>query len=604
MATFRPGLFGGDAPRVSPIRRLQPMGYQFGPSIEDMRAQSIAEMQAGQAANEEMLQNLSNPGGRNSVPKPGGAFGLGPQGQPAPAPQAPSQAMSTDVATSSPKIGAFMQGPRGESPAIDQKIMQQELAYQARQPTPSPNANGQAMPAIFQGGQTMTSNQANAAGSNLLPFDAKTAELAVMANYKPIDWWKEISSDPFGFLMSGTNGIRENRENQMMSDYARQAAEESARREAQIQTWINSDDPRDRMRLAAALNAEKLGENLGSGFGSQIVGKGQIRDYGFGAQDSKIFNPDTGVSDGQAWQTNMNGTTTWGERQAETPAQKLAREKALQPTIENTGQAIVSVSPDGSNTKVLYQDPATPKSDGITPYQGLQTQLRLNEIDREIETGAQRNRSSLTTLDNSIALLDKFMGDTEKFNAVYGNMMNPTGKKDDLFNWSIGMDDNRKDGMAMLNQLGGQAFIDSIRDMKSAGGAGSVSDSEGAKLATAATRLMEVNQTDVAAREAADEFKLRLITFRNALAQDMAKKETAEKLRRQQVEEMMGGNPGSPVQSSQPTEDDDTFIDKLFGGIGNLFSGGGAQQPPIDLSRLTPQQLEQLEQQLSQGGGR
>jgi hypothetical protein len=418
--------------------------------------------------------------------------------------------------------------------------------------------------------------------------------------YKPDETGQELGE----WLISG----RETIENAKAGQLARQEADAAERRkvqqEAQIQTWINSDDPRDRMRLAAALNAEKLGENLGSGFGSQIVAKGQIRDYGLGAQDSNIFNPDTGVSDGQAWQTNMDGTTTWGERQAETPAQKLAREKALQPTIENTGQAIVSVSPDGSNTKVLYQDPATPKSDGITPYQGLQTQLKLNEIDREIETGAQRNRSSLTTLDNSIALLDKFMGDTEKFNAVYGNMMNPTGKKDDLFNWSIGMDDNRKDGMAMLNQLGGQAFIDSIRDMKSAGGAGSVSDIEGAKLSTAATRLMEVNQTDVAAREAADEFKLRLSTFRNALAQDMAKKETAEKLRRQQVEEMMGGNPGSPVQSSQPTEDDDTFIDKLFGGIGNLFSGGGAQQPPIDLSRLTPQQLEQLEQQLSQGGGR
>jgi hypothetical protein len=45
MATFRPGLFGGGAPR-----RLQPMGNQMAPSIEEMRAQTLAQMRAGQAA--------------------------------------------------------------------------------------------------------------------------------------------------------------------------------------------------------------------------------------------------------------------------------------------------------------------------------------------------------------------------------------------------------------------------------------------------------------------------------------------------------------------------------------------------------------------------
>ncbi len=174
------GMFGGSAPR---IRRLQPMGNQFGPSIEDMRAQSIAEMQAGQAANEEMLQRVQNTsGGRNSVPKPGGMFGQGPQGQPAPAPQAPSQATSLDAATSGPQMGAFMQGPKGQ-PApppltpIEQKIIEQELAYEASQnrkqaaesPQPgsalTPPADPTQAPApIVMGGQSMTRDEAVASG--------------------------------------------------------------------------------------------------------------------------------------------------------------------------------------------------------------------------------------------------------------------------------------------------------------------------------------------------------------------------------------------------------------------------------------------------------
>ena len=196
---------------------------------------------------------------------------------------------------------------------------------------------------------------------------------------------------------------------------------------------------------------------------------------------------------------------------------------------------------------------------GLTPYQEMQSQFKIDDTAREVSAAAQKGRASLQTLDNSIALLDKFTGDTAKFNAVYGNGMNPTGKKDDLFNWSIGMDDNRKDGMAMLDQLGGQAFIDSIRDMKSAGGAGSLSDAEGSKLATAATRLMTVNQTDASAKEAADEFRLRLTRFRNFLEQDMAAIQEAEQRRSAQLQTMMGRAAPSPQQS--PTQQASAPID-------------------------------------------
>jgi len=148
MASFP--MFGGSAPRS---RRLQPMGNQMVPSIEEMQAQTMAQIQAGQAANEELRQRVQDTSDvRSKVPKPGGAFGAGPQAQPAPPPQPSSQNASSDMATSVPTgrgmFGAFMQGPEAKPPSpltpIDQKIMQQELAYQARQPAAESPQRGSA----------------------------------------------------------------------------------------------------------------------------------------------------------------------------------------------------------------------------------------------------------------------------------------------------------------------------------------------------------------------------------------------------------------------------------------------------------------------------
>lgn len=243
------GMFGGSAPR---IRRLQPMGNQFGPSIEDMRAQSIAEMQAGQAANENMLQNLSNSGGRNSVPKPGGAFGLGPQGQPAPAPQAPSQAMSTDVATSSPKPYAFMQGPGG-------------------QPAPTSPAAASGVPAG--------------------PVDAKKA---IPVGDGPSgysvgkrDWWGEVSKDPMFYLFNGQAGLDERRNEGIMADYARQAAEESAqKRQREREEIVQLLGPQ--AGIAYDQNPTEFGKTISERFGTNVLNQGDVLDRGIDTPESRF----------------------------------------------------------------------------------------------------------------------------------------------------------------------------------------------------------------------------------------------------------------------------------------------------------------------------
>lgn len=421
------GMFGGSAPR---IRRLQPMGNQFGPSIEDMRAQSIAEMQAGQAANEEMLQKLSNSGGRNSVPKPGGSFGLGPQGQPAPAPQAPSQAMSTNVATSSPNLGAFLQGPGGESPAIAQKIMQQELAYQARQPTPSPNANGQAMPAIFQDGQTMTGNQANAVGSIPLPFDAKKAipmgDGPSGYSVGKRDWWGEVSKDPMFYLFNGQAGLDERRNEGIMSDYARQAAEESARREAaqegSLRQWANSKNiDADAAVLAWRNNPEEFGKSVASAFGSGDMTAGNMWRSGIGGEN--VVAPIIGFEGSTPYsQTFEDGRliTTYGDNRPDS-ASEVTAQGTLAATIANNNMT----NSLGRDRLAFDMDEAERKAVNGDPEFNAAQNARIYSDAMDAADAAMKNQGRLDTIARAAL---QFVENSKNYNSQGEGWWNDLGQ--------------------------------------------------------------------------------------------------------------------------------------------------------------------------------
>lgn len=102
--------------------------------------------------------------------------------------------------------------------------------------------------------------------------------------------------------------------------------------------------------------------------------------------------------------------------------------------------------------------------------------------------------------------------------------------------------------------------------------------------------------------KAADEMMPSYNAAYERLAADIGSTADAYKFPRERV--MMGYRPPAPPPPPPPS-----FMDTASQFVGNLFNGGqrqgGPQQPaPIDLSRLTPQQLDELEQQLSQGGGR
>jgi hypothetical protein len=236
-------------------------------------------------------------------------------------------------------------------------------------------------------------------------------------------------------------------------------------------------------------------------------------------------------------------------------AQREAMPKPAEPFTLSPGQ--IRYGADGTQ---LARAPETPKAAGagapgsLTTNQALNFQFKLDDLDRELTEKERVRKSSLASINENLALVNRFTDDSTpeakaKFEATYGNMINPTGKKDDAFNWNVALDTNRADGMAILDQLGGSAFLDSIQAMK---GSGSLSDAEGARVTAAATRLMTVTMSDTEARIAAKDFKEKLQRYKTALENDIADSRKAEARRRQQLEGMMG-RPAPPEAAPAAT---------------------------------------------------
>lgn len=282
---------------------------------------------------------------------------------------------------------------------------------------------------------------------------------------------------------------------------------------------------------------------------------------------------------------------------------------------EHIGDRIIAYNPqDPSQTRDMGAAPPAGggAGNGLTPYQGLNFQFKLDDLDRELEGNQRKRRDKLSAFDNSIKLIEDFIDpkNADKFNAVFGNWMNPTGEKDDLFNWNTSMDPNRTAGMAILEQIGGKAFLDNISAMA---GTGPLSDAEGRKVAAAATRLMNVKQGDADALKAAQEYLATVKSYRAALAQDMADISAAEQTRRERMAMMMGAATGQPPppRSGIASGNASSGGGGILAALKQAQSGAARPAPPaprrgggdVDLSQLTPEQLDALEQQLMQGGG-
>lgn len=376
------------------------------------------------------------------------------------------------------------------------------IAREEERTTPAP---------IVQGTQARTRDQAQMGGLIGGSYKSPRAQ----------GWWNEIMADPFTALLAGRNGLDRK--------YEAQAAEDEARRMAPILAAMTPEQ-----QAVYNANPEKWGEFMAQNYAPQKVTAGDT--LIMRGDTSKPFAaPKFGIDGASPYaQTYKDGvlSTTYGPQRP-----KSYSELTAEGALTETGRHNRATESLGSQRLQFERD--RPQRSGLSDYQGLQFQFRLDDLDRELAEKERLRKASLDSISETLALARRFSGPESKakFEATYGNWINPTGKKDDLFNPSIAMDQNRSDGMAILEQLGGAAFLDSIQAMK---GSGSLSDAEGSRVTAAATRLMTVTMSDAEAAIAAQDFIKKLERYETALKADLENSRRAEVARRQQMNSMMG----------------------------------------------------------------
>jgi hypothetical protein len=166
---------------------------------------------------------------------------------------------------------------------------------------------------------------------------------------------------------------------------------------------------------------------------------------------------------------------------------------------------------------------------------------------QEAEAAETKARNATSSLDEGIGLVNQLVSHPG-FKTIYGLQ----GALP-VFPGTEGAD-----ALAMLEQIGGQAFLAGVETMR---GTGPLSDNEGKKVAAARTRLLNRGQSPEAAAKAAQEF-------------------TASMQRLLAAYQKESGGATQPT-SDPADEDDDDFIDTLFGSNARFIEMG---PPPPGVS--------------------
>jgi len=396
---------------------------------------------------------------------------------------------------------------------------------------------------VVQGTQARTREQAQSSGLIGGQYAPKSPRAK--------GWWDEIMSDPFTALFAGTDGLDRK--------YEAQQAEQEAARMAPQQAWMDNyiaSLPPEQRALAQG-NFKSYSEEMSKNYAPQNVNTGDTL-----VMRGDTANPMVAPKFGFEGSTPYAQTYQGGQMQTNygAPRPKSYTEATQEGTLSETGRhnrAMEGVA----NGRLAFDKTKPSAAGGLTPYQGLNFQFKLDDLDRDLTEKEKIRKSNLATVGDSLALLKQFTDQSTpeakaRFDDVYGNWINPTGKENDLLNWRVAAGSPRANGMAILEQLGGSAFLDAIQAMK---GTGPLSDAEGSRVTAAATRLTNATMSDDDARAAAKDFEAKLIRYQTALQQDIESSRRAEIARRQQMQAMMGAAAAAPAAAapSASTASDD-----------------------------------------------
>lgn len=229
------------------------------------------------------------------------------------------------------------------------------------------------------------------------------------------------------------------------------------------------------------------------------------------------------------------------------------------------GNEIYFVNKNNPADKKLV-GPAPPKaaggSDGEpSAYQLWQMQRAEDADARKAETQAGIDRTAVTNLKDGQERL-RTLTSHKGFKGIYGPFgamgINMGAKPTNVMN------QDELNAMALLDQIGGEAFLAGVQKMR---GTGPLSDNEGKRVSAAVTRLTNRMQSPEAAQQAADEFMASM----RALEQAYTKESGGAA--------MPTGMGMDDVESSGIFNDVMEGATNMFSGVADMFTGGGRMKP-------------------------
>jgi hypothetical protein len=245
------------------------------------------------------------------------------------------------------------------------------------------------------------------------------------------------------------------------------------------------------------------------------------------------------------------------------------------------GQKWVDVPGALDNYRRMHPEkPAGGEGSGLTPYQQIQVDRQAAADAAKTEETDRQKQINIASLKDGMSRVDQFLG-SKGFEGLYGtSWLGPAPTFGNAKPENV-MNQDELNSMAMLNQIGGEAFLAGVAKMR---GTGPLSDNEGKRVMAAVQRLTDRRQDKTAALAAAAEFKSAM----DALVK---------------VYEQESGGAAVPGAVQQP-QGQPNMLDAAGQFIGNLFGGGqrqGGQPQPAPRPAAQPQARPQQQSTMQPG---
>lgn len=291
----------------------------------------------------------------------------------------------------------------------DPMLAQMQIAPMAAPQVPKPRFTAASMMGGTDPAPAPVSEQPAASGGTppLGMFGSsapKPSKMEATGQYKPgqRDWWNEISSDPLGFFLTGTEGLSYKRDEAMSYAAAQAAAEERAAREAALRQQAKAAGLDEAGILAMGLNPVEFGKSLGTNYEAANVSGGDSRTFGNGR--ATFTAPKIGVDGGFGYTQTPEGIE-WGDQRGQNYDEVTA-----EGTLAETGRH--NRATEGLDWAKFNHEKTAPK----TPEFGDENSLRSQYL------GQAKTFQDVARAAGSVRSLSQDMNPAEQMGLIFQTM--------------------------------------------------------------------------------------------------------------------------------------------------------------------------------------